>query len=273
MGQIRRWLVAVLWKAALTLNEPPGEAEPHWSRVKDGPIRGAELWVDLRDGASREMIEGVYDDFLFDAIADIDILADGGVAWDVGAHIGYHSLVLASLVGKAGRICAFEPNPYNVARFRRNMGKNQHLSESVELHECAVAALDGQLDFRMSPSYFLSSIGYLDTDGRFPSEQVPKASYTRLQTVQVPVRTMDSLLEEGLLPPSVVKIDVEGAEVLVLEGARNLLSSLKPALLIEVHNIQNMFLIHRMLLEQGYDPSLLGDARHQSGSRGFVLAI
>lgn len=272
MGWIRRLLAAGFWKAALTLSRAPTEAEPRWLRVNSGRLRGLELYLDPRDGASGEMIKGIYDDFLFEALGERDALRDGAVVWDVGAHVGYNSMVFASLIGPAGRVCAFEPNPYNAERFRRHLGKNQHLSERVDLRECAVASVDGELPFRLSPSHFLSSIGYLNTDGQYPSDRISSATYGELHSVLVPVRTLDSLFNEGLLPPSLVKIDVEGAETQVLEGGHELLTLVKPQLLIEVHSIKNMFLIQKMLLSRGYASTFLDDPRHRSSSRGFVLA-
>jgi FkbM family methyltransferase len=272
MGMIRRLAAAGFWKAALVLSKPPTKAEPRWFQVRSGPLRGLELHMDPRDGASSEMIEGIYDDFLFDALKKRNVLRDGAVVWDVGAHVGYDSMAFASLIGSGGRVCAFEPNPYNAERLRQHLARNLHLGGRVELHECAVASLDGELPFRLSPSHFLSSIGYLNLDDQYPSDRISGATYDQLQTVMVRVRTLDSLLNEGLLAPSLVKIDVEGSESQVLEGGHGLLTRIKPHLLIEVHSIKNMFLIQKMLLNCGYAAKFFDDPRHRSSSRGFVFA-
>lgn len=269
---IRQLLGAVFWKAALALSSAPTKAVPRWHQVQSGPLQGLELYLDPRDGASGEMVAGIYDDFLFQELAERDALRDGAVIWDVGAHVGYDSMVFASLVGPGGRVYAFEPNPHNGERFRRHLARHLHLRERVELHECAVASLDGELPFRLSPADFLGSIGYLDTDTQYPSDRIPRDTYDKLRPVLVPARTLDSLFREGLLPPSLIKIDVEGAEAQVLEGGTELLTQVKPQLLIEVHNIQSMFAIQRMLMSLGYALTLVGDPRHPSSSRGFVIA-
>jgi FkbM family methyltransferase len=228
--------------------------------------------MDPRDGASGEMVAGVYDDFLLQELGERGALGKGAVVWDVGAHVGYHAMVFASLVGPGGRVYAFEPNPHNGERFRKHLTRNRHLSQRVELYECAVANLDGELPFRLSRAQFLGSIGYLDTDGQYPSDRIDRTTYDKLQRVLVPVRTLDSLFGEGLLPPSLVKIDVEGAEAQVLEGGSELLALVKPQLLIEVHSIRSMFIIQKMLLSHDYSTTFLDDSRHPSNSRGFVLA-
>jgi hypothetical protein len=61
-------------------------------------------------------------------------------------------------------------------------------------------------------------------------------------------------------PPLVVKIDVEGGEQLVLQGAQEFLSRHKPMILLEVHNIQLMFYVQSMLIEFGYQLKLIDDA-------------
>ena len=273
MVKIRQLIGSVFWKIALSLTTPPTKAEPSWLQVKAGLLQGTELFVDVRDGASREMIEGIYDSFIYDALGNIGILKDSISIWDIGAHIGYHTLAFAALVGSSGCIYAFEPNPYNMERLRQHLEKNQPLATRIKLMDCALSNLDDQLPFRFSPLYFLSSIGYLDTTGTYPSERISKSTYNKLETTMVPVRKADSLIKEGLPPPALIKIDVEGAEVQVLEGAQDLLSTHRPALIIEIHNIKNMFLIQEILLNLDYKSRFLDAQQQSSSSRGFILAI
>ena len=272
IGTVRQLLAAGFWKAALALSKAPTRAKPSWHKVKSGSLQGLELYLDPRDGASGEMVAGVYDDFLFRELERRGALRHGAVVWDVGAHVGYNSMVFASFVGPDGRVYAFEPNPHNGERLRRHLSRNRHLGQRVELHDCAIASVDGELPFRLSRSHLLGSIGYLDTDGQYPSDRIDQATYDKLRTVLVPVRTLDCLFADGLLPPSLVKIDVEGAEAQVLEGGSELLALLKPQLAIEVHSIKSMFVIQKILLSHGYSSTFLDDSRHPSSSRGFVLA-
>lgn len=273
MVSIRKLIGSVFWKMALSLTAPPTVAEPSWLQVKAGPLQGAELFVDVRDGASREMIEGIYDSFIYDALDNAGILKDNITVWDIGAHIGYHTLAFASLVGSSGCVYAFEPNPYNMERIRQHIGKNQPLAECIRIMDYALSNSDDQQPLRISPLYFLSSIGYLDTNGTYPSERISKSTYNKLETTMVSVRRADSLIKEGLQPPALIKIDVEGAEVQVLEGAQDLLSMRRPALIIEVHNIKNMFLVQEILLNLDYKSRFLDAQQQSSSSRGFILAV
>lgn len=96
---VRQLLAAGFWKAALALSRTPTEAEPRWHQVKSGPLQGLELYLDPRDGASGELVAGICDDFLFWELRERDALREGAVVWDVGAHVGYDSMVFASLAG------------------------------------------------------------------------------------------------------------------------------------------------------------------------------
>jgi hypothetical protein len=82
----------------------------------------------------------------------------------------------------------------------------------------------------------------------------------------------DTLMHQKLVPmPSLIKIDVEGAELLVLEGAMELLTTHKPFLLIEVHNIIMMFKVQKLLSRLEYDLEIL-DEENSSVSRCFIRA-
>ena len=98
------------------------------------------------------------------------------------------------------------------------------------------------------------------------------ASYETFQRVVVTTVTADTLCERGQAPdPDVIKIDVEGAEQLVLEGATRTLRRARPLLFIEIHNITQMFHVLMLLGRAGYAPEIL-DADHASVSRCFLIA-
>jgi hypothetical protein len=87
----------------------------------------------------------------------------------------------------------------------------------------------------------------------------------------VPAARADTLIARGEPAPDVIKIDVEGGELLVLQGARKLLADRRPVLLIEVHHICLMLHIEKLLLELGYSARILDEA-HAWPSRCFVFA-
>ena len=141
---------------------------------------------------------------------------EGGVAIDIGANIGAHTLTMAMRVGVRGRVLAFEPNPLVRAALVRNLALNG--IKHVSVHACALGRESGTLPLRVpkKDSAEFSNMGL--------------ASLVALDTphdlVQVDVRTLDSIVEPlNLDRVDVVKIDVQGYEVAALQGmlaARNL---------------------------------------------------
>lgn len=242
--------------------------EPEWTEVQAGPLRGMSLFLFPSERAFRT---GSYDEFLYQALGEQGITLTGAVVWDVGAHIGYHTLGLSALVGSRGRVVAFEPDPRNLERIQQHLGANPVAAERVEVKAVALANTKGQQVFRYCPNERRSDLGYLESSG-IPSDRFPRELYDGFERVIVPVTTVDDLLAEGCLPPALIKIDVEGAECLVLEGAQETLTSLKPVLMLEVHSIQSMFYVERLLLESGYDLRLIEDPNRRSSSRTFLLA-
>jgi FkbM family methyltransferase len=128
----------------------------------------------------------------------------GTTAYDIGAHAGFYTLLLARTVGKSGRVIAFEPWPAIAAQCLEHVQLN-HLSNVVVV-PAAIGGARGLASFEAGPS---SSTGALAT--------------TQTAT-RVACFTLDELVDGGYFPvPSVVKLDVEGGEGEVLSGAQTLL--------------------------------------------------
>jgi FkbM family methyltransferase len=140
----------------------------------------------------------------------------GSVVWDVGANVGYFSLLAARL---GATVHAYEPVPENVRAIRGNVAANG-FDERVEVHPVAVAASAGRAGLLVveDPSW-----SHLADRGRHPRTR---------HELEVDVVTLDGL---GLPAPDLVKIDVEGSEVAVLQGARELLARARPVLIVELH--------------------------------------
>ncbi len=141
------------------------------------------------------------------------------VLFDVGANVGLVALHAAKIC----RTVAFEPDPSFKKRLEINSGLNA--DRRFDIEPIAISDSDGKVD--------------LFTDGADGNS--PSLVHQRGESgcVSVPARSLDSLVAEGRLPrPTVVKMDIEGAEILALRGGRNVLSGPDhPRLLfIEVHN-------------------------------------
>lgn len=133
------------------------------------------------------------------------IVEPGDTVFDVGANLGLHTLTFSRL---AGRVVAFEPNPGLAPNLRKTIAA----LGNAELIEVCLSEADGVVEFHISNwDHMLGSMA--DWSGQ-PAK-----------TFSVPARSIDSLLAEGLIPsPQVLKVDVEGAEMLVFRGAEKLLS-------------------------------------------------
>jgi FkbM family methyltransferase len=142
-------------------------------------------------------------------------LKRGGVVFDVGAHVGFYTLLSSLLVGSEGRVYSFEPNRRNIWYLKEHLRINR--ITNVRVMEVAVSDRSGEGFFEEGTNAYT---GHLGADG------------------QVTVRTvcMDDLVRScEVPPPQLIKIDVEGAEMLVLEGAREVLRDWRPVIILETH--------------------------------------
>lgn len=268
---IRGLVVRILRKAALAAQGKPRVLKPRWHDATEGPLKGACLFLDISDGASREMLNGTYDLVLLQKMHDAGVLKRGKIIWDIGAHIGYDALMFSSFVGSTGQIIAFEPNPHNVKSLKQHFEKNPDLSKNIELKCCAVGDTNGMQTFHFSSVESMSTLGHLEVSGT-PSDRISRSIYKGMESTDVETVAIDTLIQNGAAVPDCMKIDVEGAEALVLRGASNLLVTHHPAIMMEVHNIRLMFEVQEILLKSGYELEFFDDPLSPSSSRGFLFA-
>ncbi|MDG4476041.1 FkbM family methyltransferase [Thiovibrio frasassiensis] len=149
----------------------------------------------------------------------LSMIRDGDTFFDIGANIGLFSLLVAKK-NCTVKVHSFEPIPINSCLFKASLCLNE--IESVNLNQCCVGDFVGDIEFSLASDSAYSSIH--DT-GRFPEIKKIKAKIT----------TLDEYLKmNDLTRIDIMKIDVEGAEKLVLDGARNILSNnlVKPRLVL-----------------------------------------
>lgn len=156
----------------------------------------------------------------------------GAVVYDCGANLGLYARYLTASLG-AGRVVAFEPMPDNQTFLAANLALGG-IADRVTVLPVALSDEDGMAEFQVddmqTTSGTLSKVtGGGASEGRRNLELPPL-------TTRVPCRRLDTAVaEHGLPPPDVIKIDVEGAEGLLLRGAANLLRDHSPRLLVELH--------------------------------------
>jgi FkbM family methyltransferase len=177
------------------------------------------------------------------------LVRPGDVVYDIGANLGLYTRYLASVLA-AGEVVAFEPASYNLAALAHNLALGG-VAERVQVLAVALADRDEIAAFQIDDMQ--SSSGTLDrVTGGEPAEG---RRLLRLapRTEQVVVRRLDTVMEEeGLEPPQVVKVDVEGAEAMVLRGAAGLLREESPRLLIELHGVEAARGVLTLLHDCGY---------------------
>ncbi len=151
------------------------------------------------------------------------VLVPGAVAVDVGANVGWHTLLMSRLVGDGGLVLAAEPNPSIVRCLQSNLRLNR--IGNVTVLPVAIAAASGVAEF-WAPAASETASG----DGHLVSGGGPDGAVR----VQVETRTLDAILHEaGASRLDFIKIDVEGFEWQVLQGALDSLERFRPQVYFE----------------------------------------
>jgi FkbM family methyltransferase len=211
---------------------PPGTRV--WAKVRDGPARGLWLRLDPRTGA--HFWRGAGEIAVQQAL--VEHLRPGMVFYDIGANIGFFSLLAARLVGPSGRVFAFEPEPALLPRLWENIGRNGF--DHITVVGKAVAATSGEIffqpvDLHRSPDFGLGQIRQ-------------EATHTTIKVAGVALD--DFVLQHPW--PDVVKCDAEGAEVEILRGATRLLGAGKTIFVIEFHSVAHERAVRELLEQHGY---------------------
>lgn len=174
------------------------------------PFCGHTLWLDVRRSTYHRLLFLEGERMIAERRIIMSLLRDGMTVVDVGANIGYYALMFERAVGPGGRIICIEPSRENLAELRLNVEGNG--LGNVEILECAVGSQDGETGLR----------------GGINTGVVPVGSGESV----VPLRRLDSLVYE---PIDLLKIDVEGYEGQVIEGAAGLIAEHRPAIFLEMH--------------------------------------
>jgi FkbM family methyltransferase len=175
-----------------------------------------------------------------------------GVCIDVGGWRGYFGAVMA-LAG-ASQVVIFEPFPENCDRISRLCSLNPRLP--LRLERLALGDRTGQAEFSLMDE---SSMGKLN-ESSFQAQRRPQS------TITVPIETLDHwYARHNLGGCDVIKIDVEGAEVMVLSGAREVIKKHRPTTLVEIHSRELLADLQRFAHELDYDVMVLETGRQPDG--------
>ncbi len=159
------------------------------------------------------------------------------VFFDVGAHTGYYTRIALKLMDAESRVVAFEPDHDAAARMRRTLG-----GARLAVREEAVGREDHYAVLERREGVV----------ARIRGESIAGTGYA--QSTAVRVCSLDRLLAaEELPPPDLLKVNVEGGELLVLEGMCRLLEQQRPAMAVECHSMPLLRDVLELLIDHGYD--------------------
>lgn len=213
LGRFLRWWLRWI---------PSGVVVP----VLQGPLRGARWIVGAQ---THGMWLGSYESRMQQVL--VSLLKAGDIFYDVGANVGFYSLLAARQVGAQGHVYAFEPLPRNIEYLDRHIHLNK--CTNVTIVPCAVINYVGRARFKLLDS----STSHLSEEGELEVETI----------------TLDDFVFHRYSPsPKIIKVDVEGAEIEVLRGATRCLMECRPFVLISVHSARLYAGVYKLSLEWGY---------------------
>jgi FkbM family methyltransferase len=229
-------------------------------RIKQGPAAGLVFPLTLPQ--DKLFWTGLWEKEFAERLARATLR--GRVCFDVGAYRGYFGGVMA--VHGAGEVHCFEPNPANVAELGRLAELNPDLP--LKIHQLALGDADGETEFVLMSEDTMGKLA----DSSFQLERSTGDCF------KVPVAKVDTLVSKGLIPaPSLIKVDVEGAEMMFLEGAKWSLETGRPAIFLEYHSGELAKRCEKFLLDRGYRLEWLGTdsgvAGLSSDAVGHLIAL
>ncbi len=176
----------------------------------DGPGKGASVYFNLiEQKQTNEFLRQV---------------KKGYVVFDVGANVGYYTILASKRVGENGLVFSFEPVVRNLAFLYKHIKLNK--LKNVVILPCACAEQSTLRMFSFGPSV---AQGHIANDSAI--KNFDPISNTFVQTI-----TIDEFVHRSAILPKIIKIDVEGSEFLALNGARDTLKKCKPILFLSIHS-------------------------------------
>jgi FkbM family methyltransferase len=208
--------------------------ETIWVQVKTGPAQG--LWLEVNPRTGQDYLCGRAESPVQAILAER--LRPGMVFYDLGANVGFYSLLAARILGASGRVFSFEPDTKVFERLQRNIARNGF--QNVTVVETGVWSESGEMNFvAADPSSPDHGTGKISAQKDANSGQIARCV------------SLDDFTQTAPSPDA-IKCDVEGAEVEVIRGAENLLKTHRPWFLCEMHSEANDRAFREFLGRIGY---------------------
>jgi FkbM family methyltransferase len=216
----------------------PFRRHDYWPmRVRSGPSVGAILQLDLRVNGAYWL--GTYDRWILDQLRLERWLSPGDCAWDCGAYLGYYAAAFRNVVGNDGWVEVFEASSSNYER----LAAIPHLNrwENVRIHHLAVGAQDCQIDFA----------GEL---GGSSGPATLSKSYNSTPSIEsVKCTGVDEAIARyGVRTPDFIKFDLESAEEFALHNGKELFTTRRPPILLELHGDRILEAVVKFLSDYDY---------------------
>jgi FkbM family methyltransferase len=221
--------------------------------------RGFTMNLDLKDPEQLKVyFYGHYHE-RYEAQLVERLLADDDVFWDIGANVGYFTLVAATTLAGRGRIIAFEPGKNAYARLTENIALNPY--QNITTYPVAVSDREGEAVLHVAGDIADSSASLFPATAAEAGQEVCRT-----------VALDQFRVAEGLREPTLIKLDAEGAELAVLQGAKKLIAQSPPMFLMEMEekNLQaagaSKAAIQEFLTGSGYRAAHLSKGRWHAAS-------
>jgi FkbM family methyltransferase len=227
--------LAGLLRNELNRSVPEG---PTVVTIAAGELAGSAMVLDLQ--AEKDYWLGTYESDLQTAIREF--VKPGMTIFDIGANIGYITLLLANVAGAKGHVFAFEALPENLKRLQENITIN-NFDNRVTIISAAVADRSEKMRFLVGPS---GGMGKLQ--GSAGRREVDYPDCIEVQGI-----CLDDFMSTDKQPfPDIIKIDIEGGEILALKGMHRMLDKRQPLLLVEIHGPEAARITWETLTSFGY---------------------
>jgi FkbM family methyltransferase len=223
--------------------------------VMSGPLKGMKKHGPFRE-SDFDFALGQYERETVDAL--YQFCRPGMTVFDIGANAGYLTLLMAKLVGASGHVYAFEPIPQNCQYLSETLRING--LRNVAVHQVAVSDQVGKAQ--------MNYVGIFDGFAALINGGHDYYRGQSVNTVSVTTTTLDHFCNDMRIAEiGLIKMDIEGAEMLALAGMSRILAVQQPVVIIEFWGAENIIEGTRLLKSQGYSVKTL------SAWNGFVRGV
>lgn len=236
---VKRWLyrfppLAKFLRRSLNEAAPKGLTE---TVIAAGNLAGTKMMLNLQ--TEKDYWLGTYEPEL--QAAANELVKNGMTIYDIGANIGYISLMMAKICAPEGQVFSFEALPNNIKRLDENIKLN-NMETTIHIQPKAVVDSSRPVQFLIHSSTSMGKAA--GSAGRVEEYD---------QEIEVEGIAIDDFIFKGRhLAPDIIKMDIEGGEVLAIKGMQRMLSEFSPIFLIELHGKEAAAAVWNELTQNGY---------------------